>query len=160
MALKPTSLTPTINKTTGPCYGIDGWLRLIQIHMLIYFTQLIIAFISDWIYIFNNFDAVVSLINIITVPFQISLIVISFILMVNRLMLFRVFYTILLFTFILTSIITILMGNTGMGVYNIIVCSIWIGYLYKSERVKNTFRKLGQAKTEYEVKLEKKKKVI
>ena len=96
----------------------------------------------------------------IIVFLQVALIIVSFILMVNKLMLFRVFYTILLSTFILSAIFSILWGDVGMGVYNIIVCSTWIGYLYKSERVKNTFRKLGQAKTEYEVKLEKKKKVI
>jgi len=157
MALKPTYNNPLQTKPSGPYYGIDGWLRLIQFHMLLYILMLISNIVKSVNALPASIYPELNIADIIIAVFQISLIIVSFILMVNKLMLFRVFYTILLSTFIAVALLQILGGDTAIGIYNLIVCVAWIVYLYKSERVKNTFRKLGQAKTEYELSLEKRR---
>jgi len=45
-----------------------------------------------------------------------------------------------------------LLFTTLIGVS--IGASIWITYVFKSERIKNTLRKVGQEKTEYEIYIE------
>jgi len=58
--------------------------------------------------------------------------------MVNKLMLFRGFYTLLVYIFVLYAGFQIIVGEVSIGIYNIVICVIWIVYLYRAEKVKNT----------------------
>lgn len=158
MALKPSMYQNQYQAAQKPPYGLDGWLQVIQYHMALYVIQLGIGLYNNISFMSQTSDKAFYIISIAILAFQLGLIFFSFILLRFKMMLFRVFYTILMSTFLISAVLSLLAGDFVMGIYNTAVCIIWIAYLYKSQRVKNTLRKLGQAKTDYEIKLEQKTK--
>lgn len=142
-----------------PYYGLEGWLILVQLHMGLYIVQTMILLIGNIALITSgNLDLGIIFyeIDIVLAIVQICLLVMGFIFLRKRSMHFRTCYVIVLSTFILTSMLLLVAGDVTTGIYNIVVCVIWIIYLFKSERVKNTFRKSGQKMTEYEQHLQNK----
>lgn len=154
MTLKPSSQTPY--GQSKELYGIDGWLRLIQYHMGLYVLFTIYKIFTIFLSISDGWMNLLLIFDLVIGFFQLALIIVSFILMIKKLMLFRVFYTVLLSTFLLYAVLQILSGEIGAGIYNVVICVIWIVYLQKSVRVKNTFRKLNESQTLYEIKKEQK----
>lgn len=158
MALKPSMNQNPYQAAAKPPYGLDGWLLVIQYHMALYVLMTVIAIIGSFSAMSETTQKVFYIIEIALSAFQLGLIFCSFILLRFRMILFRVFYTILLSTYLLTALLSLLAGDFLTGIYNTAICIGWIVYLYKSQRVKNTLRKLGQAKTDYELKQEQKAK--
>ena len=83
MALKPSINTPYAARPAQELYGIDGWLRLIQFHMGLYVLFTLYRIFTDFQAVAAGWTALLLIMDIIIAFFQIGLLIVSFILMIN-----------------------------------------------------------------------------
>jgi len=151
-------------KQFEPYYGLGGWLLYLQIGLGINLVIIIyrLANIISIMHL-NWLDAIkllfTTLYGIPNVLVIIGIIA-CFISLWMKSMMFRIFYVSIHAVSFLSVILIGLFSDLSyllnlIGVS--IGASIWITYVFKSERIKNTLRKVGQEKTEYEIYIEEEK---
>lgn len=148
------------NKQFSTYYGLGGWLGWIQFWQI---ASIFIIIIREALTIvrFNlSFSEVAyvffgTLLGVLTL-LNVGLLVTSFVFLRLRSMLFRTFYLTTLGVVYIINLVSAINGFTNWGyvIGYMLGSTLWIVYLFKSERVKNTLRKIGEDKTEYEMYLE------
>lgn len=153
-------MSETENNTTKIPYGLGGWLGWLQFWIIasIFITvfressaliQYNINFADAIRIFFGTFTGILTVLNF-------GLLITSLVFLWKRSMLFRTLALINYGVVYTLNIVYAIQGfsNWGYVVGYIVGSLLWIAYLFKSERIKNTLRKVGQQKTDYELQAE------